>query len=378
MSARGPIVLAAGGTGGHVFPARALAEELLRRKHRVALITDSRGGAFGGAAAAAEIHHISAGRIDGGVLGKMRGMALLAIGLIQARRILRRLAPGAVVGFGGYPSVPTMVAAVHAALPTMIHEQNAVLGRANRLVASRVSRIATAFAKVAGIGGDGGRVTLTGNPVCDDVVARRDVPYPDAADRLRLLIMGGSQGARTLGRTVPEAISRLPDALRARLDVSQQCREEDLEAARETYARCGVSAETATFFDDVPERLAAAHLVIARAGASTVAELTCVGRPAILVPYPFAADDHQTANARAIDAAGGGWLMTDAEVDADTLAERLTTLLAEPETLSRAATTARGIGQPDAARHLADAVEELMAPDGDTARQTNDTREEAI
>lgn len=368
--ARNPIVLAAGGTGGHVFPARALAEELLRRGHRVALITDGRGEAFG-ETSAVEIYRISAAGIGGGLLSKIRGVFMLGIGLLQAQRILRKLSPGAVVGFGGYPSLPTMAGATQTRLPTIIHEQNAVLGRVNRLIARRVTRIATSFASVKGIGdddrndGSSGRIVQTGNPVRDAVAALRGAPYPDMAGRLGLIVIGGSQGARTLGRTVPEAVARLPSELRDRLDVVQQARAEDVDEARETYARAGVAAEVEPFFADLPERLPKAHLAIARAGASTVSELTCIGRPAILVPYPYATDDHQTANARALEAAGAGWVIPDSDLDAVQLSERLRSLMGAPDILAKAAKAAHELGKPDAAARLADAVEATMAaPNG--------------
>lgn len=372
------VVLAAGGTGGHVFPAQALAKELLGRGCRVILITDTRGDAFGEAVPGVEMETISAGRVDGGPVDKMRGIAMLGFGLIQAGRLLRSLAPNVVVGFGGYPSLPTMVAATRGSLATLIHEQNAVLGRANRVVAQRVHRIATSFESLAAFRGDAGRLVHTGNPVRNAVAALRDAPYPDAGDRLRIVVTGGSQGARTLGSIVPEAIARLPEPLRGRLVVTQQCRKEDLAQAAHVYARAAVEAETAAFFDDLPKRLAHAHLAIARAGASTVAEITCIGRPAILVPYPHATDDHQTANARAAEQRGAAWVVPDGDMEPDSLAARLDGLLAAPEVLVRAAAAAHGLGRPQAARHLADAVESLVGrgnngvPGGDPG-----TREEA-
>ena len=375
MTSKRPIVLAAGGTGGHVFPAQALASELLRRGHRVVLVTDSRGEAFSKAVPGIEIRTISAGRVDGGPIGKMRGIFMLGVGLIQSGKILRELSPAAVVGFGGYPSIPTMVAATRAGLATLIHEQNAVLGRANRLVASKVTRIATAFSAIGGYDGDSARLVQTGNPVRDAVVAHREDSYPDAADRLGIIVIGGSQGARTLGRVVPEAIARLPEALCRRLDVTQQCRDEDLANARDIYGRCDANVEIAAFFSDLPERLAKAHLAITRAGASTVAELTCIGRPAILVPYPHATDDHQTANARAIEAADAAWIVPDVDMDPDGLSQRLAALLSDTATLTGAAAAAHRLGRPDAAGDLADAVEALFRA-GDNGG-VGDAREEA-
>lgn len=360
-----PVILAAGGTGGHVFPAQALAEALLGRGHALALITDRRGADYGGALGGMDTYRISAGRVGGGVIGAARGILALGLGFIQARGILRRLSPAAVIGFGGYPSLPTMVAASRAAIPTLIHEQNAVLGRANRLLKSRVARIATSFPSVAGLGpADADKVVHTGNPVREAIAALHAAPYePPVQDGpVRILVTGGSQGAHVMSEVLPAAVSRLPEGLRHRLEVSQQCRSEDLDAARAKYGSCGVRAELAGFFDDVPARLGAAHLVIGRAGASTVAEFAAAGRPAILVPYPHAIDDHQTANARALEAAGAAWLMPQEGFTAESLAERLQFLAANPDILSRAAAAARETARPDAATRLADAVDTLAGP----------------
>jgi len=365
MEARGLIVLAAGGTGGHVFPARALAEALRARGWRLALITDRRGEAFGETLSDVETYLISAASPGGGVGGKLRALARLATGLLQARALLRRLKPDAVVGFGGYASVPTMLAAALARLPTIIHEQNAVLGRANRLLAPRVTRIATSFARVDALRpGDAARAVLTGNPVRAAIAAIGERPYPELAAKsgvLSLLVFGGSQGARVLSDVVPAAAARLCATTRKRLSVTQQCRAEDLERVRAAYRNAGIEATLAPFFEDLPERLAAAHLVIGRAGASTVAELAAAGRPALLVPYPFAADDHQRANARAVDEAGGGWLMPEPGFTAQALAARLESLLGRPAALGEAAAKARLAARPDAAAALADLTETVAA-----------------
>lgn len=361
------IVLAAGGTAGHVFPAEALGRELLGRGCRVALITDPRGTALGDFLAGAETYRIRAGGLAGkGPAARMRGAAELAFGTWQARRLLARLKPAAVIGFGGYASVPTMVAASLGGVRTAIHEQNAVLGRANRLLAARVSRIATSFEGCRSIPErSGDRVVHTGMPVRAAVAAVRERPYaPPAEDgTIRLLVVGGSQGARVFSEVVPAAIGLLQDPLRRRLAVVQQCRPENLEAAAAVYRAAGIEAEIRTFFDDIPERLAAAHLLIARAGASTVAETLVVGRPAILVPYPHAIDDHQAFNAHAVAEAGGGWLMPQETFTAPALAARLESLFALPATLERAAAAARAAGRPDAATRLADMVMDLARSD---------------
>jgi UDP-N-acetylglucosamine--N-acetylmuramyl-(pentapeptide) pyrophosphoryl-undecaprenol N-acetylglucosamine transferase len=370
---KGParIVLAAGGTGGHMFPAEALANELLSRGHAVALVTDRRGGGFGDRLAAVELHRISAGGLAGtGIVGRAQGVVQLGLGFFQARALLGRLAPAAVVGFGGYASVPTVFAASFSGIPTVLHEQNAVLGRANKLLAKRATRIATSFTTVAGIAA-ADRAVLTGNPVRPAIAALAGEPYaPIAPDgEIRLLVVGGSLGARVFGRLVPEALAALPEALRRRLRLVQQVRAEDLESVRAAYAKQGTAAELAPFFSDIPEQLRAAHLVIARAGASTVAELAATGRPAILVPFPYATDDHQTANARSMETAGAAWLMPEAATPPALLAERLTALLADPAALARAADAARRQGRLDAAARLADLVVSLIRSNGSSRKE---------
>lgn len=357
-------LLAAGGTGGHVFPAEALAQTLMDRGWRLGLATDRRGHAYGGTLGSLETFRIAAGGIAGrGLLSKARAVAELGLGVIQARAILKREKPDVVVGFGGYASVPTVVAATLLGLPTIIHEQNAVLGRANRLLAGRVDRIATSYAVVQHLDPAwGAKVTHVGMPVRAAIAAIRDIPAPEIADGqpIRILVLGGSQGARILSEVVPAALARLPEGLRARLDVAQQCRPEDLEMVRAAYAGTGIKATLDSFFADVPERLAGAHVVIARSGASTVAELTALGRPAILVPYPHAIDDHQTANARAVDETGGAWLMPQPAFTPEALANRLESLFTQPGTLARAAGCARAAGRPDAAALLAGLVAEIL------------------
>jgi UDP-N-acetylglucosamine--N-acetylmuramyl-(pentapeptide) pyrophosphoryl-undecaprenol N-acetylglucosamine transferase len=354
------IVLATGGTGGHVFPAEALASELAARGHKLALITDRRGRQWKGALAAFPIHAIHAASPSGGIAGKLRGVVDLGRGFFEARAALRQLAPAAAVGFGGYASVPTMMAATRAHIPTVLHEQNAEQGRANRLLAGRVERIATAFAKVEHV--PAGRATLVGNPVRDEVRALSGRGYapPTSTGPIDILITGGSQGATVFSKVLPAALEQLAPVLRSRLRLVQQCRSEDLEAVRAAYAALGVEAELASFFADIPARLAGAHLVLARAGASTVAELTASGRPSILVPYPHATDDHQTANARAIDEVGASIRVANAAFTPDWLARTLGELAADPARLARMAAAAHALGRPDAAQRLADLVESLL------------------
>ena len=354
------VALAAGGTGGHMFPAQALARELLARGSRVALITDRRGGGFGPDLPQVDTTCISAGALaGGGLLRKLRGAAQLTIGYFQARSALARLRADTVVGFGGYASVPATLAAAHRGLRVVLHEQNAVLGRANRLLAPRASAVATSFSTVKGLQQtDQEKAVFTGNPVRPAIAALGRHPYPVAgpSDRIRLLVIGGSQGAQIFNTVVPAAIEALPEDVRQRLTVSQQVRGPATEDVQAVYAAAGIEAELAGFFEDMPERLRSAHLLVCRSGASTVAELAAAGRPAVLVPYPFAADDHQRANAEALAAAGGAWVIPQADLTAGDLMGRLKDLFTDPSALARAAAAARGFGRDGAAERLADLV----------------------
>jgi UDP-N-acetylglucosamine--N-acetylmuramyl-(pentapeptide) pyrophosphoryl-undecaprenol N-acetylglucosamine transferase len=358
-----PVVLATGGTGGHVFPAEALAGELEARGVPFTLITDARGRQWQGALAHRPVHYIRSESPSGPLQRRLRAVFALGFGLFDAWRALGRIAPAAVVGFGGYASVPTMVAARLRRLPAMLHEQNAVLGKANRLVLGGAARVATSFARTRFLGEADRRARLVGNPVREAVRALRGSPYrPPGPDRVvDLLIFGGSQGAASFSRVLPAALLLLNEDLRRRVRLVQQCRPEDIAEVRVRYREAGVVAELAPFFDDLPQRLAASHLVIGRSGASTVAELATVGRPSILVPYPYAADDHQTANARAFEAAGACIVIAHADFTADVLARHLTALLAAPQKLAAMADAAHAAGRPDAAARLADIVAELIA-----------------
>ncbi len=360
------IVLAAGGTGGHVFPAEALAAELAANDYRLALVTDRRGHAYGSALSKIDTYHIRAGGIAGKtVAGRLRGVFELAIGVFQARSLMKRLAPAMVIGFGGYASAPTVLAASMGGFATAIHEQNAVLGRANRLLAPRVERIAASFEKMDGLSAEAlKKVLLTGMPVRPSVAAARANSYPKIKKDgpFHILVLGGSQGARILSQVVPFAIAHLPERLRGLIRITQQCRPEDLEATRKAYDTANIDAKLKTFFNDIPEQLAGAHLLIGRAGASTVAETMVVGRPSILVPYPHAADGHQSANAHAVDEMGAGWLMPQSAFTPQTLSARLEALLTLPQTLEKAAAAARSIGRPDAAARLAEMVTRMLPP----------------
>ncbi len=351
------VILAAGGTGGHMFPAEALARALIARGIRVALLTDQRGQAFGDSLPSVEIYRIRASRLPRYALDRLRAIIEMALGGLEARKLLRKLAPSVVVGFGGYPSIPTVFAASLAKIPIVLHEQNALLGRANRRLASRAQTIATSFAKVTHMPATAHTI-LVGNPVRKGVLAVRDTPYAAlAADGpLSILVTGGSQGARIFSEIVPPAVALLPPDLRARIKIVQQCRPEDLDTVTAEYRTAGVDAELSAFFSDMPTRLAACQLAITRSGASTVAELGVAGRPAILVPYPFATDDHQTSNAEAFAQGGGGWVISQRILTPKFLADRIVALAARPDSLARAADAARQEGRPDAAEQFAELV----------------------
>jgi len=352
----GCFAVTAGGTGGHLFPAEALARELLSLGRAVHLVTDERIDIFGDRVFGAEVHRLRAARLTGSPAQAVRGLATLAAGAVQARRLLRQLSPAGVIGFGGYPSVPTMAAAAYLRLPIMIHEQNAVLGRANRLLAPMARQIATGFPTAVGLRpADRARAVHTGNPVRPEFVkaGRKDYSAPQPGGPIELLVLGGSQGAHALSKIVPRAVMMLPLRLRERLRISQQVRPEDLAAVSDIYRGGEIAAELKTFFDDVPERLVRAHLVICRAGASTVAELAAVGRPALLIPYPFATDDHQTANAGALSDAGGAWTIAQSSLAPASLAARLEYLFADSAVLATAAQDAWEFGRRDATQRLA-------------------------
>ena len=365
-----PVVLATGGTGGHVFPAEALAGELETRGVAFALVTDSRGRQWQGALARRPIHYIHSASPSGSLQQRLLALLSLGLGLVDAWRALGRIDPSVVVGFGGYASVPTMLAARLRRLPAVLHEQNAVLGKANRLVLGGVARVGTSFAETRRLENDQ-RARLVGNPVREPVRLLRASPYraPTADRVVDVLVFAGSQGAASFSQVIPAAVLSLPPGLRARLRLVQQCRTEDLDRVRKAYQKAGIVAELAPFFADLAQRLAAAHLVIGRAGASTVAELATIGRPSILVPYPYAADDHQMANARAFEKTGACIVIPHASFTAEALAGNLMTLVETPQRLADMAAAAHAAGRPDAAARLADLVGELidvpaLAPSG--------------
>jgi UDP-N-acetylglucosamine--N-acetylmuramyl-(pentapeptide) pyrophosphoryl-undecaprenol N-acetylglucosamine transferase len=358
MNAERPrVLLSAGGTGGHLFPAEALANALRRLGIGVILATDRRAGAYAGSFPADEVVEIASATPSGrSPIGMAKAAVMLGAGFVQASRMLRRLRPAAVVGFGGYPTVPPVAAAAMLRIPTVVHEQNGVMGRANRFLARRVSAIATGFPQARGIPeGIAARVVHTGNPVRPAVLEAARLPFPPAlkGGKLRLLVFGGSQGARIMSDVVPAAIERLPKDLLPQLVLTQQAREEDTLRVMKTYARSIGHAEVQSFFKDLPRRMAESHLVIARSGASTVAELAVIGRPAILVPLPGALDQDQAANAEVLAAAGAATVIPQAEFTPERLAQEIVARFGDPARLREAAAAAKGVGVPDAAERLA-------------------------
>ncbi len=383
-------VLAAGGTGGHLIPAFALAVELERRGHHVALVTDDRGAKIPGKPDFLPAHVLPAGRLGKNPLGWWKGIRAIWKGRAMALRLFDSFQPSCVIGFGGYPALPALLAARSARVPTVIHEQNAVLGRVNRFLASHVDAIATAYGEVERLDPKlWGKVHRVGNPVRPEVLALRGEAFPEFSDDslFRVLVTGGSQGASILSEVVPDALAMLPPALRHRLQVTQQCRAEDIETVRARYAAHEIPAELGTYFEDMQARLAGTHLFIGRAGASTIAELTAVGRPAILIPLPGATDDHQTANTREIVTAGGARAIRQPAatvVDPDAysgdrrnaiMSERadhiqklskdicvqIQTIAQHPHSLANAAHAAWNCGLPNAVSDLADLVESFGA-----------------
>jgi len=355
----GPLVLlAAGGTGGHLFPAEALADALAARGIMVDLVTDERAQRYGGAFPAHAIHQIPAATPSGGsLLSRATAVATLGAGTAAALLLLLRLRPKALVGFGGYPTVPPIFAAHLLRIPTILHEQNAVMGRANRFLAGRVDAIARGLPGAEGVDAAfAAKSTTTGNPVRPNVLAAAQLPYPTSSDTFHLLITGGSQGARVMSDVVPDAIALVPETARRKLAIVHQARGEDEARVRAAYARLGVEAEVARFFTDLPARMAAAHLVIARAGASTVAELTVIGRPSILVPFPHAIDQDQAANAARLAAGGGAILIDQKQFSPQWLAKALADAIADPGLLAERAAAAKRSGISDAAERLADLV----------------------
>ena len=354
------VMLAAGGTGGHLFPAQALAEELVRRGFIIHLMTDERVKDYGKSFPAIKIHEVPSASLSPSKPWRLPSQALrLWKGYRVARAILSSVKPIAVCGFGGYPSFPPLLAASRLDIPSCVHDQNAVMGRANRALAKMATVVASSFPTLASLPESAkGKLTVTGNPVRDLVLKSKAAPYaaPAANETFELLVFGGSQGAQFFSQFMPGAIKALPQAVLKSLKITQQCRPEDIDAARAGYSALGVAADLAPFFMDMPQRIARSHLVICRSGASTIAELGVIGRPAIMVPLPHAIDNDQLKNAESFSRAGAGWLMPQADLTAENLAAFFTRLRYQQAELNQAAAAALKHGRPDAAARLADLV----------------------
>ncbi len=354
------ILLAAGGTGGHLFPAEALGVELIRRGLRVRLATDARALRYSGLFTPENIDVVPSETVRGrDPVSLARTAFMLGYGTLVATNLVRRLKPAAVVGFGGYPTVPPLMAAKLLRVPAVIHDANAVLGRANRFLSGRVNAIATSLPGV--LDRDpalAGKTTTVGTPMRPAILAAAAVPFasPEPNGQLRLLVVGGSQGARVMSDIVPSAVEKLEPALWSRLILTQQVREEDMARVRAVYDRLKINAELEPFFSDLPARLASSHLVVSRSGAGTVAELAAIGRPSILVPLPGAIDQDQFANAGVLSQADAALRIPQTEFTPDRLASEISALAAEPERLAAMATKARNAGRLDAAERLADLV----------------------
>ncbi len=365
------VALAAGGTGGHMFPAEALAVELRRRGLRTLLVTDSRGQRYAEGFPADEQFLISAGSPSvGGPVRKAFAAAAIAGGLIRSMREFRRRGVAAAVGFGGYPSLPAMKAAEFLKLPYGVHEQNGVLGRSNRLLAKGAAFVAHAFPALAKAPAGLSSAIEVGNPVRPAVAALADAPYvsPEPGGEIRLLVFGGSQGASVFARSAPAAVAGLSDDIRQRLKVVHQARPADHEEVVAAYRSAGAAAEVEPFFKDLPRRIADAHLVIARSGASTVTELSVIGRPSILTPLPIAMDDHQAGNAAALSDAGAAFMIREGDRFEAALGDQLSECLSSPDLLVRMAALATGRVKTGAAEALADLVDEMLGGEKDWRR----------
>lgn len=360
---KGIILLAAGGTGGHLFPAEALGHELKNRGWSVHLVTDKRAERFAGSFPADEIHVVPSATLGSkNPIAIARSMLTLWKGLRAARKLMARIRPAAVVGFGGYPTIPPLLASTGLGIPSLIHEQNAVMGRANKALANRVQAIAGGF-----LPDDGGKFSaktvITGNPVRPAVLAASNAPYKpsNGNDPFNLVVFGGSQGAQFFSGAIPTALALLSEGERARLHLTQQARPDDRQQVDSCLMKLKMSADVSPFFADMAERIASAHMVISRSGASTVSELAVIGRPALLVPYPYALDHDQAANAEALVKAGGAKVVPQAELSPDRLAKIISAAMNEPERMAQMASAARKVGHPNAAALLADLVIAIAA-----------------
>ncbi len=357
------IMICAGGTGGHMFPALALAQDLKSRDCRIVLVTDHRTVHYTKDQNIDHVHIIASSTLPASVFGKIKGLLSLARGYNQSYRLIRKYSPSIAVGFGGYPSLPPMVAAQRNNIPTIIHESNAVLGKANAYLAKHADRIALSLPNMSSLDDvDRARAVITGNPIRSDIAALYSHPYktPDQDAPFHITVMGGSLGAKVMADNVPQALSSLPEDLKVRLNIVQQCHDDDIENAQDIYTKAGITATLKPFIEDVPAVLKQTHLVIARSGASTVSEIAVAGIPAIYIPYPHHADMQQKVNAESISKEGGAWVMEEKDLSPSTLAGRIESLMRSPESLFKAAEAARGCAKPEATRKLGNLVIALV------------------
>ena len=352
-------MLVAGGTGGHVFPATALNTELQIRGWKTSFITDTRGLKFTTLDNDTEVYKLKSINPGSTIFSRLKKILFFGINLVKAVMVIRRISPELVIGFGGSMTIPSIFASKILGYPSIVHEQNAILGRANRVLVKYVDQIATAYPKVLGIPSRyHAKIVLTGNPVRSAITV---VAQKKEINSNQILILGGSQGAQIFSKIIPEAVKLLPKNISEKLEIYQQCRSEDIEEVKSKYANTAVAPTLATFFSNIPELMATSCLIISRAGASTIAELNVIGRPAILVPYPTAMDDHQTANARNIAKSGAGWVIPQKDFTPIALAERLTIFLSSPALLKAASINSAKTGYPDATQKLANVIEEMSA-----------------
>lgn len=353
------VMLAAGGTGGHLFPAQALAETLVKRGYRIHLMTDERVRDYGKNFPAEETHVVESAspspRRPGSFIKLYRGYR-------SAKSIMRKLRPAAVVGFGGYPSFPPIYAAASLGIPSAVHEQNAVLGRANKLLSKKVNAVAGSFSAMIGLPPSAqSKLIITGNPVRNVAMAQAAAVYPTFDGTLNVLVFGGSQGAKFFSDFMPQVFAAMPTEFRKTIVLTQQCRAEDIDAVRAAYNKLGMASDLQSFFMDMPKRIANCHLVISRSGASTIAELGVIGRPAIMVPLPHAIDNDQLRNAQSFAGVGAGWVCSQKELVVGDFAMFLQRLLVDHVGLKRAAESALVHGMPDASERLADLVEKIIS-----------------
>ena len=356
------VVLAAGGTGGHLFPAQALAETLVKRGFRTQLMTDERVRDYGKSFPAEKTHVVhSASPSLSDPLGLPKRIWKLWSGCRAAKNILRAERPAAVIGFGGYPSFPPIYAAASLGIPSAVHEQNAVLGRANKMLSKKVNAVAASFGSMIGLPDEAkSKLVLTGNPVRAVALNEKAALYP-TQELFSLVVFGGSQGAKFFSDFMPQVFAEMPEILRKKIILTQQCREEDLPRVKAAYDKLGLKSELQAFFNDMPKRIASSHLVISRSGASTIAELGVIGRPAIMVPLPHAIDNDQLRNAQSFAEAGAGWVCPQKELEPKSFAALLARLIGDRPSLKKAAESALSHGKPDAAERLADLVEKIIA-----------------